>query len=562
MRRIPIGAQLGMLLSVILVLMVVLLSVAMVEFKNVSEAYQTMLSGPVARTQALQKAQDDFHEGLSEMRGYVAYSDEKFAVETMRRLKTSQEAVQQFTATVTAAESRQIGEKLNAELKSYMEVLAQVIALKQKNDPQANVILGSARQKTDIVNRYFDDILKAQSSALSQRVQQLNDKQKMILNAVVVTSVVGIVLVLAAAVWFARQLARRLNWLREELLFVSALDLSRKDIHASRNDEIGDMAEAVIKMKRALREIVGLVRTNADTVAASSEELTASVAEQLRVSDGIAKTITEVAAGSVQNTTNIMEISAVIEEINASAEEMSANASQVSHVGQEAVQVAALGMNLMQKVVSQNVVIESSMAEITQISEALVRQSSDIQQIVATIRAIAGQTNLLALNAAIEAARAGEAGRGFAVVAEEVRKLAEQSAGATNHIEEIIGKMTADIQASVNVVGKASSEVVAGKSAAEDTQQGFQSIIHKLKEVESGIVQIGRAVDETAKGMQTVVGNVQNISAVAEETSASSETVAASAEEQSASLHEVDSSSAALAKMATELNEVTARFRL
>ena len=521
-----------------------------------------MLSGPVVRTQALQKAQDDFHEGLSELRGYIAYSDEKFASEALRRLKVSQEGVRSFTSTVTAAESRQIGEKLNSELASYIETLTQVIALKQKNDPQAGVVLASARQKTDAVNRYFDDIIKAQSAALGQRVRQLNDRQKTVLISVIGASAVGVVLAVLASIWFGRQLARRLNFLSEDLLTVSSLDLSQKDIHASRNDEIGDMAEAIIKMKRALRDIVGMVRGNADTVAASSEELTASVAEQLRVSNGIAQTITDVAAGSVQNTTNITEISAVIEEINASAEEIAANASQVNHVSREAVEYAGQGMTLVKKVVSQNEVIAKSMDEITQISEVLVNRSSDIQQIVATIRAIAGQTNLLALNAAIEAARAGEAGRGFAVVAEEVRKLAEQSAGATNHIEEIIGKMTTDIQTSVNVVDKANHEVVAGKSAVDETQKGFMAIMDKLGQVESGIDQIRRAVDETAKGMQSVVGNVQNISAVAEETSASSQTVAASAEEQSASLHEVDSSSAALAKMAMELNEVTARFKL
>ena len=562
MKRIPVGAQLGMLLAMVMILMVVLLGIVMFEFKSGSQEYQAMLAGPVVRTQALQKAQDDFHEGLSEMRGYIAYGDEKFASETMRRLKISQEEIHKFTTTVTATESKQIGEKLNAELTSYIDTLAQVTALKRKNDPQATVALASARQKTEVVNRHFDDILKAQNIALAQRVRQLNDRQGTVLLAVLGASVVGILLAVAASIWFGRQLARRLNLLRDDLLSVSELDLSQKDLHASRNDEIGDMAEAIIKMKRALRDVVGKVRGSADAVAASSEELTASVAEQLRVSDGIARTITEVAAGSVQNTTNITEISAVIEEINASAEEMAANASQVNHISQEAVQYANQGMDLVHKVVNQNDVIGSSMDEISRISGELVQRSTDIQQIVATIRAIAAQTNLLALNAAIEAARAGEAGRGFAVVAEEVRKLAEQSAGATNHIEEIIGKMTEDIQTSVNVVGKANIEVVAGKSAVAETRVGFQTIIDKLQQVGDGIGQINRAVEETAKGMESVVGNVQNISAVAEETSASSQTVAASAEEQSASLHEVDTSAAALAKMAMELNEASAKFKL
>jgi methyl-accepting chemotaxis protein len=322
------------------------------------------------------------------------------------------------------------------------------------------------------------------------------------------------------------------------------------------------MAEAIISMKQSLRDVVGQVKNSAVALAASSEELTSTVEEQVRTSEVIAQTTGDIALGSAQNTNHIAEISAVIEEITAGAEQMSASAADVNSATQEAVADANQGMQLIRKVVSQNEIIEKSMKDITDVSTSLVRGSSEIQKIATVISNIAGQTNLLALNAAIEAARAGEAGRGFAVVAEEVRKLAEQCGEATKDIGEIIHKMTADIEFSVNVANKANSEVVAGKEVAANTEKGFETIVDKLGYVQSGMEQITHTVEETAKGMQTIVSNVQNISAVAQEASASTHTVASAAEEQNASLNEVTASAEALSKMAGSLNDTIKKFRV
>ena len=562
-KRLPIGAQLSGLLGSVIALMILLLGVVLYEFDTTSGAYQHLLSVTVDNSITLLRAEDDFHQGLSELRSYVVTKDSAAASRTEDALKKAEDQITRFSENAVNPDSKQLGQQLRTGIHEYNEHTKRVIAAYQSGDANAYEAARSELYKqTEDVNSLFEKTADVQKQVRTGQMEDLNDNAHHIFIIALAASLVGIIAIIACATWYARKLARRLMNLRNDVGKLGKLDLSFPGTRATWNDEIGDMANELIDMKNALHDIVRSIQSEADGLSKESEALSGSVQSQMQVSESIAHTITEVAADATHNNDSIGEISTAIEQVSARTQEMSASGAYVTQTADDAVADAKGGMKYIHELVQQNETVADSMTEISRVSEQLVTGSDAIKNVVTTIREIAGQTNLLALNAAIEAARAGEAGRGFAVVAEEVRKLAEQSSAATNEIEQTIGRMIESIQVAAGAISNAEEKVDASKEVTVETEKSFNSIQKRLEDVRASITQISKAVDETAGDMQAVVGNVQSIGTVAEKTGANAENVAAASEEQSASLHDVSDSAESLSHTASKLNDITSKFKL
>ncbi|ASJ21954.1 chemotaxis protein [Brachyspira hampsonii] len=318
----------------------------------------------------------------------------------------------------------------------------------------------------------------------------------------IIISVIAIAIISVLISMFIMSITKPLHLLVGVAKEIADGDLRTTKQKIKRKDELGELSDAFVAMRKKLVDALRVVEDTANNITMAAKEL------------------------SEQNT----DLAHRTESQAASIEETSASMTEISSTIKDSADNSVSGSKM---ILDSKTSVENAgniIAETTSNIEEVHDASSKIKDITKIIEDIAFQTNILALNASVEAARAGEQGKGFAVVASEVRNLAQTTQTSVKSITDLIENVYEKIDKATGTARESQEIFVEIQNKIEEASKIMEGISNSAVEQQNGIDQVKIAIAD-------MDSTTQKNAALVEEATASAELLFAQSKELMDAIH-------------------------
>ncbi len=332
--------------------------------------------------------------------------------------------------------------------------------------------------------------------------------------------------------------------------------------HINRAVQAGIPVTTANSEPSSLRSLIQTIHDQSDELLKQSSDLDSSAEMVRQATDQIGSAMTQVARGAQEQNDEVsrtqQSLVKLVADINQVRDEASASTSAAKKTGGS----LERGTDVLNTALGHIGEIAGSVKETWDIVSVLEGHSSRIIDIVKLIKGIATQVNLLALNASVEAARAGEAGKGFSVVAEEIRRLAVNTAGATEEVGQVVDSIMGDVTKLSGLISKDSEKIDGLTQLTDEVRSAFGTIRASVQEDQRRLDHIALAIGEMA-GLSGDLGEaMERVSEVSVKNAAAAEEVSSSTETMVAEIHYVTQLAHQFGEMARGQMDMLAKFKL